>query len=166
MRATLVCLLAYLLCGSGFAEPQPTGSISDLAWMAGRWVDDSDGNLSEELWTPPSGDGIVGIWRWVVGGNAKLYEFLTITAEADGVVLRLRHFDRAGVGWEDKDHPLILKLLRSKQGEAVFEGSGTKGFLRLSYRRVDAETLAGLLEKGTSERDAEREEFRFRRKPL
>lgn len=134
--------------------------------MSGRWVDDSNGSLSEEIWTSPSGDCIVGMWRWVVGGNAKLYELLTITAEAEGLVLRLRHFDRMSVGWEDKDHPLILKLVRSKESEAVFEGTGTKGFLRLSYRRVDAETLTGTLEKGTSEKEAEREEFRFRRKPL
>jgi hypothetical protein len=80
--------------------------------------------------------------------------------------MRLRHFDRLSLGWEEKDRPLVLKLVQAKHGEAVFEGSGTNGFLRLSYRRPDAGTLVGVLEKGSSEKDAERQEFRFQRQPL
>ena len=167
MRAALFCLLAFAVLAPASGETsQPGGSVSDLAWMTGRWVDDSGGNFSEETWGPPSGDCIAGMWRWVVGGKAKLYELLMITAEADGLTLRLRHFDRMSVGWEDKEHPLVLKLVRLKEHEAVFEGPGTQGFLRLSYRRVDSETLAGVLEKGASEKEALREDFLFHRKPL
>ena len=79
---------------------------------------------------------------------------------------RLRHFDRRSVGWEDKDEPLVLRLVASKEKEAVFEGSGTAGFLRLTYRRTADDALVSVLERGTSEKDAKRQEFRFRRKPL
>jgi hypothetical protein len=137
-----------------------------ITLIAGHWVDESAGDLSEETWAPPSGDCLVGMWRLVVGGKAKLYELLTITAEPDGLVLRLRHFDRSGVGWEDREHPLVLRLVRSKEGEAVFQGRETKGFLRISYRRVDAERLASVVEEGTSEKDAQRETLMFRREPL
>jgi hypothetical protein len=168
-RATAL-LLAFALCLQGttsiHADESRTTTISDLAWLAGHWVDDSGGNLSEETWGPPSGDCMVGMWRLVVGGKAKLYEMFTITAEPEGLVMRLRHFDRSGVGWEEKDRPLVLKLVRSKEKEAVFQGPGTKGLLRLTYRRVDAETLSGVLERGTSDADAERDDFLFRRKPL
>ena len=164
MKTLLLAIVACGLCVVAAAGTAP--SISEMAWIAGHWVDESDGDLSEETWLPPSGDSVAGMWRWVVSGKVKLYELLTITAEPDGLVMRLRHFDRAGVGWEDKDHPVVLRRVRAKEGEAVFEGQGTKGFLRLTYRRVDPETLTGVLETGTSEKDATREEFRFRRKPL
>jgi hypothetical protein len=156
-------LAACAVCVCATGEGQAVASISDMAWIAGRWVDDSGGDLSEETWGPPSGDCVIGMWRWVVGGKARVYELLTITAEADGLVIRLRHFDRVGVAREDREHPLVLNLVRSSGGEAAFQGPGTSGFLRLSYRRVNADTLTVVLEKGTSEKDAQREEFRFRR---
>jgi uncharacterized protein DUF6265 len=161
---SFVLLFASPLSVTG--QGRAPAKISDLTWMAGHWIDDSGGNLSEETWVPPSGDCMVGMWRLVIKGKSTLYELITITAENDGLVMRLRHFDRAGVGWEDKEHPLILNLVRFKDGEVVFQGSGTKGFLRLTYRRVDADGLAGVLEKGASEKEAQREEFRFRRKAL
>jgi len=46
----------------------------DLSWLAGRWVDDSGGNLSEEVWTAPSGDSMQGMWRYVVSGKTRIYE--------------------------------------------------------------------------------------------
>lgn len=165
MKRLLLGLAAGALCAPVVAGDAPP-KISDMAWIAGRWVDDSGGDVSEEIWAPPAGDCVVGMWRLVVGGKAKLYELLTISAEGEGLVMRLRHFDHAGVGWEEKEHPLVLKLVRAKEGEAAFEGPGSKGFLRLTYRRVDADTLTGVLEKGTSEKEAAKEEFRFRRKPL
>jgi hypothetical protein len=166
MRTVLFGLVACALGVAATGESPAAARISDMGWITGHWVDDSGGDLSEETWGPTSGDCVAGMWRWVVGGKAKLYELLTITAEEDGLVLRLRHFDRAGVGWEDKDHPLILRLARAKEREAAFEGPGTKGFLRLTYRRVDADTLTCLLEKGASEKEAQVQEFRYRRRPL
>lgn len=166
MKVVLLCLAASAVCFGAPESSRVDARVSGLGWIAGHWVDESGGDLSEETWGPPSGDCLVGMWRLVIGGKAKLYELLTITAEPEGVVLRLRHFDRSGVGWEDKEHPLVLKLVRSKQNEAVFEGQGAKGFLRISYRRVDAGTLTSVVERGTTEKEVQREEFRFRRKPL
>ena len=36
---------------------------------------------------------MLGMWRYVQGGKASVFELLAITAEPEGVVLRLRHFD-------------------------------------------------------------------------
>jgi hypothetical protein len=133
--------------------------LTKLSWLAGRWVDDSGGNLSEETWTAPSGDGILGMWRLVVGGQIKLSEILTIQAESQTLVLRLRHFDAKLVGREERDKPLELRLAGWNEGEARFEGAGSDGAgLALTYRHPDADTLAC-----TVERLGKKEEFSFKR---
>ena len=76
------------------------------------------------------------------------------------VAFRLRHFDRRGVAWEEKDKPLVLPLVVKGANLAVFEGDGKSGILRLTYRR-EGEVLVGRLEKaGEAPVD-----YRFRRAP-
>ena len=135
--------------------------------MAGRWVDDSGGNFSEETWGPPSGDCIVGMWRWVVGGKAKLYELLLIRAETDGLTLRLRHFDRMSVGWEDKERPISLRLVKLGAGEAAFEGPGRREgeTVRITYSSRGADVLVSVLEKTLPGQPPSRTDFSFKRKP-
>lgn len=166
MRVALSAFVILCLSVTAPAGEPPDTNIIQLHWLAGHWVDSSEGNLSEETWVAPSGDCMVGMWRLVVNGKARVYELLTITQEEDSVVMRLRHFDRAGVGWEDKEHPLLLRLTEMGTNMALFQGPGTEGFLRLTYRASDSETLTVILEKGPSEKEAKREEFRFVRRPL
>ncbi len=133
----VVALIALGAAGAGRAEtPPPRAKVADLAWMAGHWIGEAGtGDLSEEVWVPPAGDNMMGMWRWVGEGKAKLFELLVIVDEPDGPVFRLRHFDRAGVGWEDKDQPLNLKLIRAGREEAAFEGTEKGGMVRIAYRR-------------------------------
>jgi hypothetical protein len=97
----------------------------------------------------------------VADGKARVYEFLTLTQEAEGPVLRLRHFDRALVGWEEKDKPLVLPLVRQGAREAAFEGLASDGTrLRLHYRRPAEDRLAVTLLRGD-----QAQEFAFRLRP-
>lgn len=75
--------------------------LADLAWIAGRWIDDSGGNLSEEIWAAPAGDSMMGMWRYVAGGKVRIFEMLTIGEHEGGLALRLRHFDPRLAGRED-----------------------------------------------------------------
>ena len=162
MRRTVlmaVALALAVLAGGLFAAE--SASLSKLDWLAGRWVDDSGGNLSEEIWTAPSGDSILGTWRLVVKGQIKLSEILTIQAEGQTLVLRLRHFDAKLVGREEKDKPLELTLAGWNEREARFEGPGSDGQgLALTYRHPDADTLSC-----TVELRGKKEEFTFKRAP-
>jgi uncharacterized protein DUF6265 len=136
--------------------------LADLAWMAGRWIDDAGGNLSEEIWAAPVGDSMMGMWRYVAGGKVRIFEMLTIGEHEGGLAMRLRHFDPRLAGREDKERPVVLKLVRLANREAAFEGteySGT-GTVRLTYRRPSDDTLAVTLDKAGG-----KEEFRFRRAP-
>ncbi len=166
MRRVLLLLAALTLPAAALAQaPAPAPSravLSDLSWMAGRWVDDSDGNLSEEVWTSPEGDSMMGMWRYLSGGRTRIYELLTITVEADGIVMRLRHFDPKLVGREDKEKSVELHLVAWKPREVTFEGPavGAPGLVRLTYSRPSDDTLSTTLEK-----EGKTQEFRFRRAP-
>ncbi|HKD16585.1 MAG TPA: DUF6265 family protein [Thermoanaerobaculia bacterium] len=137
-------------------------ALQDLSWLAGRWIDDTGGNLSEETWSAPSGDAMLGMWRYVVEGKARVYEILRLSAEDGTLVLRLRHFDPALVAMEDKATPYVLKLVSTDPRQLVFEGSevGAPGVVRLTYARPSDDVLAVTLEKGGQTRG-----FHFRRAP-
>jgi hypothetical protein len=72
---------------SGRAEPAvQADALSGLAWMAGTWIGEDAGTVSEETWTSPRGGMMLGMHRDVAGGKAVSFEFLRIEATADGIV--------------------------------------------------------------------------------
>ena len=148
-QAWIVTLAVLSAGGSAAAAAPAPPTLADVAFIAGHWKGDMGGSVSEEIWAPPAGDNMMGMWRLVGDGKVKLFEFLNIVQEADGPVFRLRHFDRRGVGWEDKDKPIVLKLVVSKPREAAFEGpeSSGAGTVRLTYRRPSDDALSVTLEK-------------------
>jgi len=166
MKRRLVLPVVLLLAEglpvrAGVAPPPIPATLADVAFMAGHWVGGDAGDLSEEVWSAPEGDSMIGMWRYVAKGRARIFEILTLTAEEPNVVLRIRHFDPKLVAREAKDRAVELPLVAKGQGEAVFEGAehGVKGTVRLTYRRGDDDTLTGVLEK-----EGTRQEFRFRRR--
>lgn len=160
MKRTVLLMLAVAMAAS--AAMAQTASLTNLAWMSGRWVDDSGGNFSEEIWTAPSGDSMMGMWRMVAGGKAKIFELLSIKAESDGIIMRLRHFDPRLVAREEREKPVELTLVGWKAREARFEGPavGASGLVSLTYRRSSDDTLTCTLEK-----EGKKEEYSFRRAP-
>jgi len=128
--------------------------------MAGHWVGGDPGDVSEEVWAAPEGDSMMGMWRYVAKGRARIFEVLTLTAEGRNVVLRIRHFDPKLVAREEKDRAVELPLVAKGPREAVFEGPeyDVKGTVRLTYRYGDDSLTAVLEKEGT------KQEFRFRRR--
>ena len=47
--------------------------LADVAWISGRWVDDTGGHYSEEVWLGPGGGQMVGMWRLVEWGKVQLF---------------------------------------------------------------------------------------------
>jgi hypothetical protein len=161
MFRALVLAVAALSLAPVAARAQPDGvaTLDDLAWIAGQWVGGQGDARSEEVWTAPAGDAMIGMWRLVRAGESRVFELLAIVQTPQGPVFRLRHFTREFVAWEEKDRPVTLPLVRRGAGEAVFEGTGTDGQrLRLTYRRPAPATLTVLLEHGSG-----RQQFEFRR---
>ena len=156
MRAVL--MLAVLL-----VPAPPPATLDRLSWIAGHWEGEIGGALSEEIWSAPSGDAMMGMWRLVKDGKARVYEFLVIEQQAAGPVLTFRHFSPGLVAWEEKDRPLVLPLVRHTDSEAVFDNGDTAKPLRLTYRRPAPGELVVVLERMEQGKIASTE-FRYRRK--
>src|SRR5260221_13657004 len=103
-----------------------------------------------------------GLWRYVAAGKVRLCELLQLGEHEGGLALRLRHFDPRLAGREDKERPVVLKLVRLANREAAFEGAeySGSGTVRLTYQRPSDDTLAVTLDKVGG-----KEEFRFQRAP-
>jgi hypothetical protein len=161
----LMLLLAAIAAATPAATPATpatpaTATLDDVRFMAGHWVGDAAGGaLSEEVWTEPAGDCMVGMWRMVAEGKLKVAEILTLRLEEGGPVMRLRHFHADGTAWEDKDEPMVLRLVAHAPGKAAFEGPHRDGgSMRITYER-DGAALVSTLERG-----GRVDRFRFRAK--
>jgi hypothetical protein len=162
MRGMLI-LGALLVLAIPAAAKEPVASLDQLAWIAGHWEGEMGGALSEEMWSAPSGDGMMGMWRLVMGGKVRVYEFLVVEQEASGPVLKFKHFNRGLVGWEEKDQALVLPLVKLTDAEAVFDNGDAAKPLRLIYKRPSAGELVVVLER-MEKGKLEATEFRYRRK--
>ena len=132
MRASLFLVLLFPLAVAAQDKPAPAAAtLADLAWLAGDWRGSSEDMVSQEVWTAPAGNCMVGMWRLVLGGKLKVSEHMQVIQEPAGPVMYLRHFESGGIAWEERLAPLIVPLMKISDGEVVF-ASAT---LRIAYKR-------------------------------
>lgn len=122
--------------GAGLGDPVPTGTpaspstpqagpaatIGEVAFLAGRWQGTMGrGSHVEEVWTNPSGNNVVGMFRWLkADGTPTVFELLTIQEEDGTLALRLRHQTASGTSWEEKDKPVTMRLAEKRENLALF----------------------------------------------
>ena len=59
-----------------------TGTVAQLAWLAGTWSG-GDGPVSvEERWTLPAGGAMLAVSRTIKGDRMVAFEFLRISSSA------------------------------------------------------------------------------------
>ena len=110
-------------------------SLQRLKWMHGEWISSQGGDTLHETWSTAHGDSMMGMFRWIKGDKVWMFELITITAEGDEVVFRLKHFSRGMVGWEEKDESLTAKLTHLSENEVVFDGDRKGKPMRFAYIR-------------------------------
>ena len=103
-------------------------TLQDLGWLAGSWqVTQGTTECTEEQWTAPSSNLLVGMSRTVVGGRTRSFEFMRIEARADGIYF---------VAQPGGKPPVDFKLASESASELVFVNPGHADRLkRLIYRR-------------------------------
>jgi hypothetical protein len=137
-----------------------SATIDSLAWMAGSWYGTVNDDPVDEHWSTPAGGVMMGMFRWLKNGRIYLYELLAIEPDAQGLVLRLKHFDRGLNGWEEKGMAVAYPLVNVGDQEAAFEKGGAYRSTRFVYKRLSARELLVITEdrKGS---DVARNEYRY-----
>lgn len=130
---TSIATLIFAATLSAAPEPQ----LTDVSWLAGSWRGTMSGSRIEEVWTPAAGAVMMGMFRMVdPGGQALFYEFQVIEETASGVYLKIKHFNRALKGQEEREKFANFKLSRAANGEAFFETDEDDARVTLLYKRL------------------------------
>ncbi len=145
----------------------PPGSIpakiADVAWIAGHWETKRQGSILQEHWSEPAGDSMMGMFRWLKKDKTWIYELLAIREENGSLVFRFRHFSDKLHAWEEKEKPLMFRLVSLTEREAVFENPSGDDPGRYIFSQPDDKSLVvkiGSKKAGTVEFN----EFRYQKK--
>lgn len=166
----LLLLFVFLASASIHAQATDTSSgsveptIENFAWLSGHWLGEQndeatkeDGAWIEEFWGQAHQGLILGMFRQD-SPRQTFYELFTLAETDTGIELRIRHFSRGLVAWEEKDETVLFTLVEVRDNHATFvDQKGT----RLVYDR-DGDLFVAALEKD-GEDGTRRFEFRFRR---
>jgi len=106
----------------GPGAKSPPATLADMNWLAGHWVGQALGGVSEEIWSPPKAGSMMGMYRLMRDGKPVFYELLTIVEENGSLVLRLKHFNADLTGWEEKNKTFDFPLVALRNGAVHFEG--------------------------------------------
>ena len=126
----LIGFTATLMAQSNFVntlfleegKTSPTADLTAVEWLAGHWKGEAFGGITEELWTPPLGNSMMGSFKLMVDEQVSFYEIMVISEEAGSLVLRLKHFHGDLKGWEEKDETHDFKLVKVTPLKVFFEG--------------------------------------------
>ena len=110
------------------SQPPPHEPLARLAWLAGSWrATLSNGEITEETWTLPSGRTMLGVARSVRKDVTSNYEYSRIEARGDQVVFIARPKGQA-------ETEFVLVTSDSKQ--ATFENLAHDWPKRIHYERT------------------------------
>ncbi len=165
-RKRLAAIIGAVLVGAaalaslGLAEGAPDAApapvdISVAAWLQGQWEGEGFGGRVEEGYSAPRAGAIVGYFRWTVGDEVKLYELCTIVQEGGTLAYRVKHFDAAFKGWEEKDRFHSFAFLRAEEGTLYFDG--------LTLRRTGPDSMESVVSIRGKDGQARDEVLRYRR---
>lgn len=136
-----LAILSYGWCVQARHADSSTTKITDVGWIAGHWASESNDAHLEEIWSEPTGDCMMGMFRWIKEGKVWMYELLTIREEEGTLVLRFRHFSDEMVSWESKSGPLTYRLTSHSDREAVFENPESESHRQYAFERAGHDTL-------------------------
>ena len=115
----------------------PAATAEDLGWMAGYWLDCSNGREAAEAWSDPRQGLMVG-WALTVRGGRAGFEASHIKADPEG---RLGYFAQP-----DGAPPTLFLLTEQSDGRAVFQNTVADDYpARIIYAR-DGDRMTARIE--------------------
>lgn len=100
----------------------PNATLTATAWLAGHWRGEAFGGITEEIWTPPLGGSMMGVFKLVSDNKVSFYEIETIREVNNTLLLQLKHFHRNLKGWEEKDETVDFRLVKVTDNKVYFDG--------------------------------------------
>lgn len=164
----LVSLLAGACAGSASAQvkqtehtlkieekaARPKATLADVKLLEGHWQGDFLGARAEELWLPPAGGAMAGIFRLYEGDKVMFYELMLLVEEEGSVSMKLKHFHADLKGWEEKDAMKTFRLVKATPEGVWFEG--------LTFLKQADGTLKGFIALKGKDGSAQEEAFVYR----
>jgi len=96
--------------------------LENVAWIAGTWKGEAFGGITEEIWSEPLGDSMMGSFKLVSNNKVSFYEIEIIREVNNTLILQLKHFNNDLKGWETKDETVDFPLKEITKNKVVFEG--------------------------------------------
>jgi hypothetical protein len=119
--------------------PDGRPTLSDFAWLEGKWQGAWGPRVAEEVWTAPKAGQMLGLFRVIENDKTLVIELFSLFETPDGVALRFRHFTPALVPWEQSGLT-TMKLAEFGAKSAVFENSASGQPKRAAFTRIDPDT--------------------------
>jgi hypothetical protein len=123
---------ATLLFAAG--DVDAADDAATLSWLAGDWVHEADGLMTEESWLPPLGGMMLGVSRESKEGQVRMFEFARIAAGLDG---RLSF-----VAQPKGDAPTSFQAVEAGASSILFENRQHDYPQRIRYWREGDRLLA------------------------
>ena len=96
--------------------------LENIAWIAGTWHGEAFGDITEEIWSEPSGGSMMATFKLINDGKVTFYEIEVIREVENSLILQLKHFGPDLKGWETKDETVDFPLIEITENKVVFEG--------------------------------------------
>ena len=134
-----ISLLVFWGCAPALANP----TINDFSFLQGHWRGGDENFVFEEIWSEPGGSVMTAMARGVAGDAVRILEYVIISEEPDGIVMRFKHFNPDYSVWEgEEDAPLTLQLASLEGADALFVSDPpTHTVKSIRYWMPDADTL-------------------------
>lgn len=134
-------MLKTMLAAGLFCSSTAFAGASDLHWLAGHWCSTTpSGMFNEEIWLAPRAGSLLGLHRDSKDGKLAGFEFFRIVEDGAELVYWTQPGGRPAIAFRAKEI-----------------GTDNVSFLkpdhdfpkRITYRRIDADTLLARIDDGT-----------------
>lgn len=160
MKKLSLSLLFVFICLNSFGQntlklgdnKSPKATLADIAWLSGHWRGEAFGGITEEIWSPPLGDSMMGSFKLVSEGKTSFYEICQLVEENGSLSFRLKHFNSDLTGWEEKNEREEFPLVKVEKNAVYFDGFTIK---RISANEIHMYVVI------SDEGEAEEVEFKY-----
>jgi hypothetical protein len=135
MRSAFTLAVALIACTPGPQQPSADAqrSLEQFSWLTGCWLS-RDGTV--QRWDPPLEAEMQGVNLLPHQDGSQVSEALRIAVLEDGAIVYFAHMGEMP--------EIAYPLVRSAEGEAVFESPDNETLKRIAYRR-DGEALLAIV---------------------